>query len=218
MHCLMYFLNIKPNHRVRGNLMYKAFIVNDRQVKNVLIEANKIYDEVQIIQPIKIECLKILFKYLEKKVFKHFPTEIREISAAINYIIERNPHSYPNELSREFIARKFDVKTSSIDWHVKNIIEELSITKIQDKESRPYFFEDFSLINSIIISQCNEILGTHIISSILNQKILDIDIITDEISDLVFRLKIIPKAFEFGLQKIIVSLIQPIINKIMEGR
>ena len=51
-----------------------------------------------------------------------------------------------------------------------------------------------------------------------NGKILDIDIITDEISDLVFRLKILPKAFEFSLQKMIVSLIQPIINKIVEGR
>ncbi|NHI93642.1 MAG: hypothetical protein EAX96_14235 [Candidatus Lokiarchaeota archaeon] len=199
--------------------MFKAFIVNDRQVKNVLSDANNIYEEANIIPSIKEECLKVLFKYVEKKVFKHFPTEIREISAAINYIIERNPHSYPNEMSREFIARRFDIKVSSLDWHIKNLIEELNITKIQDKAGNPYFFEDLSLINSIIISQCNEILGTHIIFSILDDKILDIDIIKEEICDLILnRLKLIPKTFQFSLQYIIVSLIQPIIDKIMEGK
>ncbi|MHA1798936.1 MAG: hypothetical protein ACTSVY_10875 [Candidatus Helarchaeota archaeon] len=195
--------------------MYKAFIVNDRQVENVLKGADRIYNKLNVVRPIKEECLKILFKFLEKKIFKSFPTEIKEISAAVNYIVERNPHSYPNDLSRDHVARKFDIKISSLDWYVKNIMEELNIIKIQDKDHRPYFYHDLSLINSIIVSQCNEYLGTHVIQSILYRKILDIDMITNEICDLLLnRLKILPKAFELSLQNLIISLIKPIINRI----
>ena len=199
--------------------MYKAFIVNDRQVQSAIKSADEKYKRFNINPKIIEECLKFLYKYLEKKVYKNFPSEIHEICAAVFYIIRRNPHSYPNDLSRDDVARLFDIRVSSLDWHVKNIIEDLSITKIHDMHMRPYFYHDLSLINTIIISQCNEYLGTHIIDSIINDKILDIDIITEQICDKVLqRLRILPEIFEISLRDIIISLIKPIIQKISSGR
>jgi len=199
--------------------MYKAFIVNDRQVQSAIKVADEKYKKFDIDPRISEECLKFLYKYLEKKVYTNFPREIHEICAAIYYIIQRNPHSYPNDLSRDDVARLFDFRVSSLDWHVKNIIEDLSIVKIHDMHMRPYFYHDLSLINTIIISQCNEYLGSHIIDSIINNKVIDIDRITEQICDKVLnRLKILPDIFEISLRDFIISLINPIIIKISEGR
>ena len=199
--------------------MYKAFIVNDRQVQGAIKIADEKYRRYDPESRIIEDCLKFLYKFLEKKVYTNFPSEIHEICAAVYYIVLRNPHSYPNDTSRDDVARLFDIRVSSLDWHVKNIIEDLSLIKIHDMHMRPYFYHDLSLINTIIISQCNEYLGSHIIDSIINNKIIDIDIITDQICDKVLkRLRILPEIFEISLRDIIISLINPIILKISQGR
>ena len=109
-------------------------------------EAYKFYKDHGVKQTYAYYAIDIIIRYLIK-LGSSWPRERNVLYIAALYIASRHPFSHPNPNSRIEFARRFQIRTSSINWYVTRIVNELSFFKVYDTHSRPYFIDSSGIIH-----------------------------------------------------------------------
>ena len=145
----------------------------------------------------KIFALKILAKYLTKA---GSPRDQGALNAAVLYVVNRLPASYPNHGSKKEFAERFDLSESSLDWYVNSVIEQLGFLTLRDRKNFPYYVEKDGITFAVISSVVKVFVEEAIVQGLTEIKPFDIKNIVDQILDmLISTLKIIPPVFRRDL-------------------
>ncbi|MHA1733764.1 MAG: hypothetical protein ACTSU5_17595 [Promethearchaeota archaeon] len=135
------------------------------------------------------------------------PPAPESCAVAALYIATRHPISFPNNSTREHYAKKFEVKSSSVEWSLARIIETLGFITVRDDRHYPYFVDPeglaFSIINSLAKTKALESL-----TSELTGTPADIEGIVDSVlTNALDQMNVIPREFRGDLQRVVEELV-----------
>jgi len=186
--------------------------LKNEYIQSYVREAYKFYKDNDVKEAYNFYAIDIIIRYLIK-LGSSWPRERNVLYIAALYIADRHPFSYPNPTSRYEFAKRFQIKSSSINWYVNRITEELNFFKLFDSHSRPYFIDSSGLIHVITISISQTRVNEYFIRQIaLNEPIEENIIADDIIAQLVDKLRLIPPIFRRELHRLVLSLIYEILQ------
>ena len=162
-----------------------------------LKKAYEFFGKHSVKESYKIFALKVVAKYLTKA---GSPRDQGALNAAVLYVVNRLPASYPNHGSKKEFAERFNLSESSLDWYVNSIIEQLGFFTLRDRKNFPYYVEKEGITFAVISSVVKVFVEESIVQGLAEIKPFDIKSIVDQISDmLISTLKIIPPVFRRDL-------------------
>ena len=171
-------------------------------------EAHAFYTKNKVKTTYALYAIDIIIRYLIK-IGSSWPREKNVLYIAALYVADRHPFSHPNPTSRYDYAKKFHVKTSSINWYVTRITQELQFFKLFDTHSRPYFIDSSGIIHVLSESISRTQVNKYFIRNVaLNESIEKNIIVDDIVSQLVDKLRLIPSIFRRELRRLIFSFIE----------
>ncbi len=186
--------------------------LKNEYIQSYVKEAFKFYTNNQVKQEYAFYAIDIIIRYLIK-LGPSWPREKNVLYVAALYIADRHPISHPNPTSRFDFAKRFHIKTSSINWYVNRITQELSFFKLFDTHSRPYFIDSSGIIyvlsSSISRTQINKFFIQHVA---LNDPIEKNIIVDDIVEQLIDKLRLVPSVFRRELRRLIFSFIDEVLQ------
>ncbi|MHA1276071.1 MAG: hypothetical protein ACTSQI_16465 [Candidatus Helarchaeota archaeon] len=160
--------------------------------------------------------IDIIIRYIVK-LGSSWPRERDVLYIAALYIADRHPFSQPNPTSRYNYAKRFRIKTSSINWYVNKITQELNFFKFYDSHSRPYFIDSAGIIHVLSAAISRTQINKSFIKRVaLNEPIEKNLIVDDIVAQLVDKLRLIPAIFRRELGRLIFSFIETILQPLNE--
>ncbi len=182
--------------------------LKNEYMQSYVKESYAFYTKNEVKQTYALYAIDIIIRYLIK-LGSSWPREKNVLYIAALYIADRHPFSHPNPTSRYDYAKRFHIKTSSINWYVNRITQELGFFKLYDTHSRPYFIDSSGIIHvlseSISRTQVNKYFICHIA---LNEPIEKNIIVDDIVAQLVDKLRLIPPIFRRELRRLVFSFIE----------
>ncbi|NVM52786.1 MAG: hypothetical protein HWN66_03715 [Candidatus Helarchaeota archaeon] len=177
-------------------------------IQSYVREAYKFYKDHGVKKTYAFYAIDLIIRYLIK-LGSSWPRERNVLYIAALYIASRHPFSHPNPTSRLEFAKRFQIKTSSINWYVTRITNELEFFKVYDSHSRPYFIDSSGIIHVLTASISRTRVNEHFIRQVALDEPIEINIIADEIvAQLVDKLRLIPSIFKRELRRLILSFIE----------
>ncbi len=190
--------------------------LQNEYIQSYVKEAYEFYTKHQVKETYAYYACDIIIRYLVK-LGSSWPRERDVLYIAALYIADRHPFSHPNPTSRYDYAKRFEIKTSSINWYVTRITQELSFFKLYDSHSRPYFIDSSGIIHvlssAISRTQVNKYFIKHVVSNEPIEKNIMVD---DIVGQLVDKLKLVPPIFRRELRRLIFSFIESILQPLNE--
>ena len=182
--------------------------LKNEYIQSYVKEAYNFYMLNKIKQTYAFYAIDIIIRYLIK-LGSSWPRERDVLYIAALYIADRHPFSHPNHTSRYEYANRFQIKTSSINWYVSRITQELSFFKLYDSHSRPYFIDSSGIIYVLAASISRTQLNSYFIRHVAMGEPIEKNIIVDDIvAQLVDKLRLIPSIFRRELRRLIFSFIE----------
>ncbi|MHA1651917.1 MAG: hypothetical protein ACTSYB_17155 [Candidatus Helarchaeota archaeon] len=186
--------------------------LKNEYIQSYVKEAYKFYMDHNVKQSLAFYAIDIIIRYLIK-LGSSWPRERNVLYVSALYIADRHPFSHPNPSSRYDYAKRFHIKTSSINWYVTRITEELKFVKLYDSHSRPYFIDSSGIIHvlsaSISRTQVNKYFIKHVA---LNEPIEKNIIVDDIVAQIVDKLRLIPSIFRREFRRLIYSFIEEVLQ------
>ncbi|NVM28648.1 MAG: hypothetical protein HWN65_07370 [Candidatus Helarchaeota archaeon] len=177
-------------------------------IQTYVREAYKFYKDHGVKRSYAFYAVDIIIRYLIK-LGSSWPRERNVLYIAALYIASRHPFSHPNPASRYEFAKRFQIKTSSINWYVTRITSELQFVKVYDTHSRPYYIDSSGIIYTLSSSVTRSHVNEHYIRQVALGEPIEINIIADAIiAELVDTLRLIRPVFRRELRRLIISLIE----------
>ena len=185
-------------------------------MKSYVKEAYKFYKENKVKQTYTFYAIDIIIRYLIK-LGSSWPRERNVLYIAALYIADRHPFSHPNPTSRYEFAKRFHIKTSSINWYVTRITQELNFFKLFDSHSRPYFIDSSGIIHVLSASISRSQVNKYFIRHVALEEPIEKNIIVDDIvSQIIDKLKLVPLIFRRELRRLIFSFIEEVLQDYSE--
>jgi len=182
--------------------------LRNEYIQSYVRESYKFYKDHGVKKTYSYYAIDIIIRYLIK-LGSSWPREKNVLYIAALYIASRHPFSHPNPTSRYDFAKRFQIKTSSINWYVTRITNELSFFKLYDSHSRPYFVDSSGLIHVLSSTITRSRTNEYFIRQIALEEVIDHNIIADDvIAQLVDKLRLIPPIFRRELRRLILSFIE----------
>jgi len=176
-------------------------------IQSYVREAYKFYKDNGVKKTYAFYAIDIIIRYLVK-IGSSWPRERNVLYVAALYIAHRHPFSYPNPSSRLEFAQRFHIRTSSINWYVTRIINELQFFKVYDSHSRPYFIDSSGIIYVLSAAISRTRVNEYFIKQVALNEPVDHNTIADDIiAQLVDKLRLVPAIFQRELRKLILNLI-----------
>lgn len=186
--------------------------LKNEYIQSYVKEAYKFYSVNDVKDAYTFYAIDIIIRYLIK-IGQSWPRERNVLYIAALYIADRHPYSYPNPTSRYEFAKRFKIKTSSINWYVNRITDELKFYKLFDSHSRPYFIDSSGLIHVITASVTQTRVNEYFIRQVALDQPTEENIIADDITaQLVDKLRLIPAIFRRELRRIVLSFIGEVLQ------
>ncbi|HUX99348.1 MAG TPA: hypothetical protein VMV49_07320 [Candidatus Deferrimicrobium sp.] len=186
--------------------------LKNEYIQSYVKEAYKFYESNEVKREYTFYAIDIIIRYLIK-LGSSWPRERNVLYIAALYIADRHPFSHPNPTSRFDFAKRFHVKTSSINWYVTRITKELNFFKVFDNHSRPYFIDSSGLIHVLSASISRSRLNEYFIRQVAINAPIEINIIADDIvALLVDKLRLIPPIFRRELRRLVLSFIEELLQ------
>ncbi|MFX1296336.1 MAG: hypothetical protein ACFFD2_15975 [Promethearchaeota archaeon] len=188
------------------------FALKNEYIQSYVKEAYKFYKNNKVKQTYTFYAIDIIIRYLIK-LGSSWPRERNVLYIAALYIANRHPFSHPNHTSRYEFAKRFHIKTSSINWYVTRITQELNFFKLYDSHSRPYFIDSYGIIHVLSASISKSKVNEYFISHVALNEPIEKNIIVDDITaQLVDKLHLIPPIFRRELRRLIFSFIEEVLQ------
>jgi len=192
------------------------FALKNEYIQSYVKEAYKFYINNDVKKAYTFYAIDIIIRYLIK-LGSSWPRERTVLYIAALYIADRHPFSYPNPTSRYEYAKRFQIKSSSINWYVNRITEELKFLKLFDSHSRPYFIDSSGLIYVITASISQTQVNEYFIRKVALDEPVEENIIADDvIAQLVDKLRLIPSIFRRELRRLVMSLINEVLQPLSD--
>ncbi|MHA1263794.1 MAG: hypothetical protein ACTSRS_01020 [Candidatus Helarchaeota archaeon] len=177
-------------------------------IQSYVKEAYEFYAQSGVKKAYAFYAIDILIRYLIK-LGSSWPREPNVLYIAALYIASRHPFSHPNPTSRLEFAKRFQIRTSSINWYVNRITDELNFFKVYDSHSRPYFIDSSGIIHAITAAIARSRVNEYFIKQVVLDEPLNYDLMVDDIAaQLIDKLRLIPPIFRRELRKLIQRLIE----------
>lgn len=177
-------------------------------IQSYVKEAYSFYQEHGVKKAYAYYAIDIIIRYLIK-LGSSWPRERNVLYIAALYIASRHVFSHPNPTSRLEFAKRFQVRTSSINWYVTRITDELSFFKVYDSHSRPYFIDLSGMIHTISAAMTRSRVNEYFIKNVVLDEPIDNTIIAEDIlSEVVDKLRLIPAIFRREFRRLILDLIE----------
>ncbi|MHA1380253.1 MAG: hypothetical protein ACTSRG_17905 [Candidatus Helarchaeota archaeon] len=194
--------------------MTNVNILNEEYIRKIISDANLLFSKYDLDKDIIPVALDIIIRYIHSSI----PAEPREkdiLYAAAFFIAIRHPFSHPSSVTRDSLAEKFGIKTTSLDWYINKILTELEFLRVHDEKSIPYFIDRNSLIFTVTISIIHSQLSESLLKAIISNKVPDINSVVDKIINiLIDRLRILPSIFKRSLRSIVLDMIRQEIKEL----
>ena len=186
--------------------------LKNEYIQSYVKESDKFYKANDVKQAYASYAQDIIIRYLIK-LGSSWPRERNVLYIAALYIANRHPFSHPNPTSRYEFAKRFHVKTSSINWYVTRIIQELNFFRVYDSKSRPYFLDSSGVIYTLTHSITRTRVNKHFILQVAEDIPIETNIIADEIvAQIVDRLELIRPIFRRELRRLVMTFIDEILE------
>lgn len=182
--------------------------LRNEYIQSYVREAYKFYKDHGVKKSYGYYAIDIIIRYLIK-LGSSWPRERNVLYIAALYVASRHPFSHPNPTSRYDFAKRFGIKTSSINWYVTRITNELSFFKVYDSHSRPYFIDSSGIIHVLSSTITKSRVNEYFIKQIVRDEPIDHNIIAEDIiAQLVDKLRLIPSIFRRELRRLILAFIE----------
>lgn len=186
--------------------------LKNEYIQSYVKEAYQFYIKNDVKEAYNFYAIDIIIRYLIR-LGSSWPRERNVLYIAALYVADRHPFSYPNPTSRYEFAKRFQIKTSSINWYVNRITDELKFFKLFDSHSRPYFIDSSGLIHVITASISQTRVNEYFIRQVALDEPIEENIIADDIiAQLVDKLRLIPPIFRRELRRLVLSFIDEILQ------
>jgi hypothetical protein len=185
-----------------------------KHVKNNVERAHEYYQAKGIEQFYALLALDIVIRYVR---VEGNPIEEVVFYASALYIANRHPNSYPNPLTVGEFADKLQISKSALQEFTANITDRLNFFTVSDDSNNPYYIDPQDLVSKVISALVKQNVSRSVIKGITTSKVESIQEIVDRISNqLIEVVKIIPKVFQYDIERIITKKIRVESNRLLE--